>query len=96
MSKGTKKSKFRDFLDWCGRIGGAIALLTIPFSIGLFINNKQHQMEIIKLQQQQNLELQRQHDEFEEKISAIKDQLEDCKHNYRLLEIDNKESCHEK
>lgn len=92
MSKGEKKSKFRLFLEWCGIVGGAIALFAIPVGVALFINNKQHQMEIIELQQQHNRELQRQHDEFEEKISEVREQLEDCKHKYRLLEIDNMEN----
>ncbi|MCQ2214897.1 MAG: hypothetical protein MJZ31_03140 [Bacteroidales bacterium] len=92
MSSRSRKNKVRDFFDWCGKIGGVVALLSIPLSIGLFINNKQHQMEIIKLQQQHNIELQRQHDEFEEKLSVTKDQLEECKHQYRLLEISIKEN----
>ena len=34
-------------------------------------------MEIIELNQKHNLELQRQHDEFEDKYSSIKNELEE-------------------
>lgn len=85
-----KKIKWKGVFEWLGIIGGAIAVLAIPVSVALFINNKQHTMEIIELNQKHNLELQRQHDEFEEKYSAIKNDLEDCRQQYRLLEIEKR------
>jgi hypothetical protein len=96
MAKSKKKSKLKEILEWVGIIGGGIAVLAVPVSVGLFINNKQHKMEMIELNQQHNLELQRQHDEFEEKISEIKNQLDDCKQQYRLLEIENRKGGYEK
>jgi len=96
MEKAKKKSKIREILEWLGIIGGGIAVLVVPVSVGLFISDKQHKMEMIELNQQHNLELQRQHDEFEEKLSEVKDRLEDCKQQYRLLEIENRRGSHEK
>lgn len=96
MAKTKKNSKLREILEWIGIIGGGIAVLAVPVTVGLFINDKQHKMEMIELNQQHNLELQRQHDEFEEKISEVKNQLDDCKQQYRLLELENKEGSHEK
>ena len=96
MAKAKKKSKIKEFLEWLGIIGGGIAVLAVPVSVGLFINNKQHKMEMIELNQQHNLELQRQHDEFEDKLSELKNQLDDCKQQYRLLEIENKKGGDEK
>lgn len=98
MARTKKKIKFKwkEFFERLGIIGGAIAALAIPVSVALFINNKQHTMEIIELNQKHNLELQRQHDEFEEKYSDIKKELEDCRHQYRLLEIEKKKSNNEK
>ena len=92
MARTKKKTKFKwkEFFEWLGIIGGAIAVLAIPVSVALFINNKQHTMEIIELHQKHNLELQRQHDEFEDKYSSIKNELEDCRQQYRLLEIEKK------
>ena len=96
MAKSKKKNKLKEILEWAGTVGGVIAVLAVPVSVGLFINNKQHKMEMIELNQQHNLELQRQHDEFEEKITEIKNQLDDCKQQYRLLEIENRRGSHEK
>ena len=96
MAKNKKKSKLRTILEWVGLIGGTIAVLVLPVTIGLFINNKQHNMEMIEQNQKHNIELQRQHDEFEEKLSDIKKQLDDCRHQYRLLEIDNRKGCDER
>lgn len=96
MAKAKKKSRIRVILEWTGIIGGCLAVIGMPVSIALFINNKQHKMEMIELNQQHNLDLQRQHDEFEEKLSEVKDQLEDCKQQYRLLEIENRRGSHEK
>lgn len=96
MVKAKKKSKLREILEWVGIIGGGITVLVVPVSVGLFISDKQHKMEMIELNQQHNLDLQRQHDEFEEKLSEVKDQLEDCKQQYRLLEIENRRGSHEK
>lgn len=95
-AKNNKKSRFREILEWIGLIGGCLAVLGTLISVTLFINNKQHKMEMIELNQQHNLDLQRQHDEFEEKLSEVKDQLEDCKQQYRLLEIENRRGSHEK
>lgn len=96
MVKAKKKSKLREILEWVGIIRGGITVLVVPVSVGLFISDKQHKMEMIELNQQHNLDLQRQHDEFEEKLSEVKDQLEDCKQQYRLLEIENRRGSHEK
>ena len=96
MAKAKKKSKVKVFLEWLGIIGGGIAVLAVPVSVGLFINNKQHKMEIIELNQQHNLELLRQHDEFEDKLSEMKNQLDECRQQCRLLEIENKENGNEK
>ena len=94
MAKAKKKSRIRVIFEWAGIIGGCLAVIGMPVSIALFINNKQHKMEMIN--QQHNLDLQHQHDEFEEKLSEVKDQLEDCKQQYRLLEIENRRGSHEK
>lgn len=96
MAKTKKKSKIRIVFEWLGIIGGSIALLALPVTVGLFINNKQHKMEMIELNQQHNLELQRQRDEFAEKLFDMKNQLEDCKQQYRLLEIEYRKDNHEK
>ena len=96
MAKTKKKSKTREILEWLGIIGGCITVLVVPVSVGLFINDKQHEMEMIELNQKHNLELQRQHDEFEEKLSVVKGQLDDCKQQYRLLEIENRKGSYEK
>lgn len=96
MTKSKKKSKLREILEWVGIIGGGIAVFVVPVSVGLFINDKQHKMEMIELNQQHNLELQRQHDEFEEKLFEVKNQLDDCRQQYRLLEIEKMEVSHEK
>lgn len=85
-TKKEKTIKWKPIFEWIALIGGAIA---VPVSVALFINNKQHAMEMIELNQQHNLELQRQHDEFEERYSDIKKELEDCRHQYHLLEIEN-------
>ena len=91
-----KKSIIRIVFEWLGILGGSIALLVLPVTVGLFINNKQHKMEMIELNQQHNLELQKQHDEFEEKLYDVKNQLEDCKQQYRLLELEYRKDSHEK
>lgn len=91
-----KKNKWKVFFEWLGIIGSGIAILGIPTSVALFINNKQHNMEMIELNQKHNLELQRQHDEFEEKLSILKDDLEECKQQYRLLELEKRKSNNEK
>lgn len=96
MAKAKMKSKLRSFLEWLGIIGGGIAVLVVPVTVGLFINNKQHKMEMIELNQQHNLELQQQHDEFAEKLFDMKNQLEECKQQYRLLEIEYRKDNHEK
>ena len=96
MAKPKKKSKIKTILEWIGIIGGCLATIGIPISVTMFISDKQHKMEIIELNQQHNLDLQRQHDEFDEKLSEVKDQLEDCKQQYRLLEIENRRGSHEK
>jgi len=96
MAKAKKKNKLRVILEWFGIIGGCVALFAVPVSVAMFINNKQHKMEMIELNQQHNLDLQRQHDEFEERISEVKNQLDDCRQQYRLLEIENKEGGYEK
>lgn len=96
MAKTKKKSKIREIIEWLGIIGGSVAFFVVPVSVGLFINNKQHKMEMIELNQQHNLELQRQHDEFEDKLSEIKNQLDECKQRYRLLEIENRKGGYEK
>lgn len=96
MAKSKKKNKLKVILEWVGILGGGIALLAVPVTVGLFVNDKQHKMEIIELNQQHNLELQRQHDEFEEKIFEVKNQLDDCRQQYRLLEIEKREVGHEK
>ena len=91
-----KKSIIIIVFEWLGILGGSIALLVLPVTVGLFINNKQHKMEMIELNQQHNLELQKQHDEFEEKLYDVKNQLEDCKQQYRLLELEYRKDSHEK
>ena len=91
-----KKRKIIIVCEWLGIIGGCIAVLVVPVSVGLFINDKQHKMEMIELNQQHNIELQRQHDEFEEKLFDVKNELEDCKQQYRLLEIEYRKDNHEK
>ncbi len=91
-----KKRKIIVVFEWLGIIGGCIAVLVVPVSVGLFINDKQHKMEMIELNQQHNIELQRQHDEFEEKLFDMKNELEDCKQQYRLLEIEYRKDSHEK
>ena len=98
MARTKKKKKIRckGLLEWLGIIGGAIAALAFPVSIALFINNKQHTMEMIELNQKHNIELQRQHDEFEERYSIIKNDLEDCRQQYRLLEIEKERGSYEK
>lgn len=98
MARTKKKIKliWKEFFEWLGIIGGAIAALAIPVSVALFINNKQHTMEMIELNQKHNLELQRQHDEFEDKYSSIKNELEDCRQQYRLLEIEKRKVNNEK
>lgn len=98
MAKVKKKKtiKWKAIFEWLSLIGGTIAVLVIPVSVSLFINNKQHTMEMIELNQQHNLELQRQHDEFEEKYFEIKKELEDCSHQYRLLEIEKRKGSYEK
>lgn len=95
-TKKKKKIKWKGLFEWLGIIGGAIAALAIPVSVALFINNKQHMMEMIELNQKHNLELQRQHDEFEERYSTIKNDLEDCRQQYRLLEIEKERGSYEK
>ena len=90
-----KKNKWNVISERLNTIAGIIALLGIPTSVALFINNKQHNMEIIELNQKHNLELQRQHDEFEEKLSILKDDLENCKQQYRLLELEKRKSSNE-
>lgn len=101
MTKKKKQKKW--FINWWGKINPtwqAIISIGIVFSfgfgVGIFIEQGQHSMELIKLDQQHNNELQRQHDEFEEKLSDIKKQLDDCRHQYRLLEIENKKGGDEK
>ncbi len=96
MVKVKKNSRIKAFLEWLGIIGGCVAALAVPVTVGLFISDKQHKMEMIELNQQHNLDLQRQHDEFENKLTELKDQLEDCKQQYRLLEIENRKGSHEK
>ncbi len=96
MAEVEKKSRLKTILEWVGIIGGSVAVLVLPVTIGLFINNKQHNMEMIEQNQKHNLELQRQHDEFEERYSELKDKLEDCKQQYRLLELENRKDDHEK
>lgn len=96
MVKTKKKSKLREILEWVSLIGGCLAVLGTIISVTLFINNKQHKMEMIELNQQHNFDLQRQHDEFEERISDVKNQLDDCRQQYRLLEIENRRGSHEK
>lgn len=91
-----KNNKWKIFFEWLGIIGSGIAILGIPTGVALFINNKQHNMEMIELNQKHNLELQRQHDEFEEKLSILKDALEECKQQYRLLELEKRKSSNEK
>ena len=95
-TKKKKKIKWKGLFEWLGIIGGAIAALAIPVSVALFINNKQHMMEMIELNQKHNLELQRQHDECEERYSTIKNDLEDCRQQYRLLEIEKERGSYEK
>ena len=95
-TKKKKKIKWKGLFEWLGIIGGAIAALAIPVSVALFINNKQHMMEMIELNQKHNLELQRQYDEFEERYSTIKNDLEDCRQQYRLLEIEKERGSYEK
>ena len=55
-TKKKKKIKWKGLFEWLGIIGGAIAALAIPVSVALFINNKQHMMEMIELNQKHNLE----------------------------------------
>ena len=96
MAKKKKAIKWKAIFEWFSLIGGTIAVFVVPVSVALFISNKQHTMEMIELNQKHNLELQRQHDEFEEKYSDIKKELEDCRHQYRLLEIEKKKNNNEK
>ena len=95
-TKKKKAIKWKAIFEWIALIGGAIAVLVVPVSVALFINNKQHTMEMIELNQKHNLELQRQHDEFEEKYSVIKKELEDCRQQNRLLEIEKTKVNNEK
>lgn len=95
-TKKKKAIKWKVIFEWFGLIGGTIAVFVVPVSVALFISNKQHNMEMIELNQKHNLELQRQHDEFEEKYSDIKKELEDCRHKYRLLEIEKRKDGNEK
>jgi len=98
MARTKKKRaiKWKTIFEWSALIGGAIAVLVVPVSVALFINNKQHTMEMIELNQKHNLELQRQHDEFEEKYSVVKKELEDCRQQNRLLEIEKTKVNNEK
>lgn len=98
MARTPKKTpiKWKKIFEWLSVIGGFIVLFTIPVSVALFINNKQHKMEMIEQNQKHNLELQRQHDDFEEKYSKLKNDLEDCRQHCRLLEIENKKAGNEK
>lgn len=95
-TKKKKKIKWKEIFEWLGIIGKVITFFAIPVSVALFINNKQHKMEMIELNQKHNLELQRQHDEFEERYSIIKNDLEDCRQQYRLLEIEKERGSNEK
>lgn len=95
-TKKKKAIKWKAIFEWFGLIGGTIAVFVVPVSVALFISNKQHTMEMIELNQKHNLELQRQHDEFEDKYYSIKNELEDCRQQYRLLEIEKRKVNNEK
>lgn len=95
-TKKKKSIKWKAIFEWFSLIGGTIAVLVVPVSVALYINNKQHTMEMIELNQKHNLELQHQHDEFEGKYAEIQKELEECRHQYRLLEIEKRKGDNEK
>ena len=63
-------------------------IFSAGFTVGVLFNNRSHSMEIIENNQKHNLNLQLQHDEFENKLYDLMNQLEECRHQYRLLEIE--------
>lgn len=101
MSKKAKKNIW--FNSWWDKINPtwqAIISIGIVFSAGFgagdIFEKKNHSMEIIEQKQLHNLDLQSQHDEFEDKLSVIKEQLDECKQQYRNLEIEKGKDGHEK
>ncbi len=98
-----KKKRKLLFVKWWSKLNSsaqAFVLLagvfSAGFTAGMLFNNRNHSYEIIENNQRHNLDLKRQHDEFEEKLTDIKNQLDDCKQQYRLLEIDSRNGSHEK
>lgn len=99
----TKKKRKLLLVKWWSKLNSsaqAFVLLagvfSAGFTAGMLFNNRNHSYEIIENNQRHNLDLKRQHDEFEEKLTDIKNQLDDCKQQYRLLEIDSRNGSHEK
>ena len=94
MAKKKSKLWFTGWWDKINPTWQAVISIGMVFSagfaVGRFIDIHRHSMEVIELNQQHNLDLQQQHDEFEGKLLEVKNQYEECKHQYRLLEIENK------
>ena len=94
MSKKAKKNIW--FNSWWDKINPtwqAIISIGIVFCAGFgtgsFIDTRHHSMEIIKINQEHNIETKRQLIEFDEKLSNIKKELDDCQQQYRKLENEN-------
>ena len=77
-----KKKRKLLFVKWWSKLNSsaqAFVLLagvfSAGFTAGMLFNNRNHSYEIIENNQRHNLDLKRQHDEFEEKLTDIKNQL---------------------